>query len=156
MQQTLKISKAFSLIEIVLVILITSSSLLAISSMSLSTVTNTQFTTTAQEIKQAILTSQSLSKQNYLDQRSGIAFEENKFTEFHADTFNSTDSLNRVTELYQGISISDIDFNSSDVLYFEKYTGLPIHSGSLKLNHSDGRSVLIEINFKGIVTLTYS
>jgi len=156
MKNTLKIRKAFSLIEIVLVILITSSSLLAISSLSFSTVTNTQYTTTGQEIKQAILTSQSLSKQNYLDKRSGIVFEENQFTEFHADIFDFNDPLNRVTELYQGIILSDIDFNGSNTLSFEKYTGLPTHSGSLTLNHSDGRSVLIEVNAQGIITLTYS
>jgi prepilin-type N-terminal cleavage/methylation domain-containing protein len=146
--------RGFTLLELILVMAVVSLTTLSISSFNLLTVRNTHYTTIGQEIKQAILNSQSLSRQSYLDLKSGVVFEVDQFIEFTADTYDSLDDRNQVTELYSGLTISDVDFGGSNIIYFEKHTGLPVNSGQLTLNNSDGRQILIQVDSNGITTLT--
>lgn len=146
--------KAFTLVEMLMVITIMMLMSLWTASFTRNSLVNSEFQTTINEIKNSLVYTQNLSRQSFLDMSSGVAFAEDSFTEFTADTYSPADANNFTFDLPTVISIGNIDFGGATEVYFQKYLGDPIATGSIDVVHEDGRSATISVDAEGNILVT--
>lgn len=144
---------AFTILEIVIVIALLTIFLGGGLAYSLSGLTGGHFQTTVQEVKQALISAQTLSRYKFKNQKSGVAFNNDGFVEFTADNYSVEDGFNRVSLLPGGVSFGVIDFGGQSIVYFLPVSGLPASPGSLTLFSDRGDQATIAVDAFGIITI---
>lgn len=144
---------AFTILEIVVVIALLMIFLGGGLAYSLSGLTGGNFQTTVQELKQALISAQNLSRYKFKNQKSGVAFNNDSFVEFTADTYSAVDGFNRVNLLPGGVAFSSVDFGGQTIVYFLPVSGLPVSAGSLTLISDRGDQAIVAVDAFGIITI---
>lgn len=143
-------NKGFTLIEIILAL-----SVMAILMVSVSTVLygfyrRLTLRTSADEVKSAVLKSQvsavSISNNDF----HGIHFDNDKYVIFKGDVYNPADPENEIGSLPVGVNVTNITLDANDNVIFDKLTGEPSITGSLKLV-SGSNEITFTINSEGTV-----
>lgn len=146
--------RGFTLIEIMLVVVLVG----IISGLTIaytnSSITGANFQSAVNELQQAILVTQNYSRNNYMNVTSGIHFETNQYTLFHANLFDGEDPNNKVAAFSSDITFTEIELATP--LYFAKYTGIPAASGSLTLTGTNDKSATITISSSGVVSTNFN
>ncbi|PIQ78265.1 hypothetical protein COV81_05235 [Candidatus Peregrinibacteria bacterium CG11_big_fil_rev_8_21_14_0_20_41_10] len=147
-------SRGFTLIEIMLVVVLVG----IISGLTIaytnSSITRANFQSAVNELQQDILVTQNYSRNNYMNVTSGIQFETNKYTLFHADLFDEEDPNNKVGNFSNELTFTEI--NIATPLYFAKYTGIPSASGNIMLTGANDKSATITISSSGVVSTNFN
>jgi prepilin-type N-terminal cleavage/methylation domain-containing protein len=146
--------KGFTLLEVTIVLALLGILMGVATVWTRTNLVNSQFQVSINEIKQSLLLTQNLSRQSFRDTTSGVAFAADSFTEFTASTYSSSDPDNYSVELPPSITISNIDFGGENEIYFEKFSGDPVATGGISLDHEDGRSATIDVDAEGNISVT--
>jgi prepilin-type N-terminal cleavage/methylation domain-containing protein len=148
--------KAFTLLEVLMVVGLTAIVVAGGISFSNNTLLSANFNTTVSDMRQAIFKVNNLALESYNNDSVGIHYAADEYVIFSGTSYDALDESNEVFELSGGISISNIDFNSSANLIFSKSTGIPVNSGSFDITSNKGDSATISIDVNGVTSVSYN
>lgn len=151
---TERVERGFTMIEIIVVIGV----LMLISSgatiLFLSTLANNQREVIVNEIISSLRESQSRAMNGENQSEFGIYFEEHKYVTFSGSTYVEGNPDNTVNLLPAGVTIRNINFNSTDFVYYERMTGETNYEGSIDIAViGTSGAKRISVNKLGIVNL---
>lgn len=146
---------AFTLIELILVIMIMGIIFSGALAFSRSSLIGSQLDTITLEIKQALLMARSQSRIKYKNLSAGVYFEAEKFVIFRGNSYEEAASDNQVTFLPGNLTISNIDLQSANAIIFAGMSGDPNVFGSITISGDDGRSSVVSVAENGIINVDF-